>query len=219
MKHLEEELKQLKANMIDMSNLVVAQIHKGITALINHDIALAREVIFNEKRVNAYELKIDKDCENLITLQNPMASDMRFVFATLKINYNIERIGDNAEGIAKYAIDIGRKLDKKLIEQTRLLEMTETVQDMIHNGMDAYVNNDSNLARGLFLQDTTLDDVNKAATGIIADYIREHPDNMLQALYLLSIIRKLERVGDHLTNMAEEVIFFVEAKVLKHGKK
>src|SRR3546814_11623424 len=101
MKHLEEDLQRLKSNMVDMSNLVISQIHKSITALINNDKAMAREVIFNEKRVNAYELRIDKDCENIITLQNPMAHDMRFVFATLKINSNMERIGDNAEEIER----------------------------------------------------------------------------------------------------------------------
>lgn len=219
MKHLDEDLQRLKSNMIDMSNLVISQIHKGITALIRNDKAMAREVIFNEKRVNAYELRIDKDCENIITLQNPMAHDMRFVFATFKINSNMERIGDNAEGIAKYAVDVEKDLDAALIEKTRLKEMTDTVELMIGNAAEAYVSNNGNLARAIFNQDTILDEINWQATAIIADYIRNNPDNIIQALYLLSIIRKLERVGDHITNIAEEIIFFVEAKVLKHGKK
>ncbi|QEC52228.1 phosphate transport system protein [Anseongella ginsenosidimutans] len=219
MKHLEEDLQRLKSNMVDMSNLVISQIHKGITALINNDKAMAREVIFNEKRVNAYELRIDKDCENIITLQNPMAHDMRFVFATLKINSNMERIGDNAEGIAKYAMDVEKDLDNALIEKTRLLEMTDTVKLMIANAAEAYLNNNGNLGRAIFNQDMILDEINAQATGIIADYVKHNPDNIIQALYLLSIIRKLERVGDHITNIAEEVIFYLEAKILKHGKK
>src|SRR3546814_315309 len=140
--------------------------------------------------------------------------DMRFVFATLKINSNMERIGDNAEGIAKYAIDVKKDLDNALIEKTRLLEMTDTVKLMISTAAEAYLNNDGNQGRAIFNQDMILDEINGQATGIIADYVRNNPDNITQALYLLSIIRKLERVGDHITNIAEEVIFFVEAKVL-----
>src|SRR2546428_13887143 len=102
MTHLEEELQKLYLQMIDMANLVTGQISKSIAAMIDADKGLAREVIFNEKRVNAYELKIDKDCENIFTLLNPFAQDMRFVFATLKINYNFECIDDNAEGISHY---------------------------------------------------------------------------------------------------------------------
>lgn len=219
MTYLEQELQKLRENMADMSNLVVNQIHKSIRALVSYDTGLAREVIANEKRVNAYELKIDKDCETVMTLQNPMASDMRFVFATLKINYNMERIGDHAKGIAKYAKGLGKPLDAQLIAQTRLVEMGEVVEAMIQDATEAYVQHDSKLASQLFDRDSVVDDINREAPAIIAAYIRENLDNTLQAINLLSIIRKLERVGDHLTNIAEEVIFSVDAKVLKHSKR
>lgn len=219
MTHLEEELQKLFYQMNDMASLVEGQIEKCIASLVDEDKGLAREVVFNEKRVNAYELKIDKDCENIFTLLNPFAQDMRFVFATLKINYNLERIGDNAEGIAHYVIDFEKGFDKNLLEECRFYEMAETVKLMLSASNRAYAERNAKLARTVFSMDSILDAINKQATDLIADYITKNPNNVKQALFLMTIIRKLERVGDHVTNIAEEIIFFLEAKVLKHGKK
>ncbi len=219
MTHLEEELHHLKVEMVEMANLVTSQIQKSLTALVEEDVDLAREVIFNEKRVNAYEIAIDKDCENILALLNPFASDMRFVFATLKINYNFERIGDSAEGIAQYLLLSGKCFDNELLTETRFLEMSETVNRMLRSATKAFEEGDAKLARSLFKDDIILDEINKAATDNIAIYINRRPENVYQALYLLTVIRKLERVGDHITNIAEEIIFHLEAKVLKHVKK
>jgi len=219
MTHLEEELQKLKREMSEMADLVTYQIGKSLTALIEGDTDLAREVIFNEKRVNAYELSIDKDCENILALLNPFATDMRFVFATLKINSNLERIGDSAEGIAQYLIMTGEPFDKKLLKVSQFSKMADTVNSMLQSISLAYANGDTRLARSIFNQDNILDDINKEATDIIAEYLKGESPNVHQALYLLTIIRKLERVGDHVTNIAEEIIFHMEAKILKHLKK
>ncbi|SMO36672.1 phosphate signaling complex protein PhoU [Solitalea koreensis] len=219
MTHLEEELQKLYLQMIDMANLVTGQISKCLSAMLEADQDLAREVIFNEKRVNAYELKIDKDCENIFTLLNPFAQDMRFVFATLKINSNFERIGDNAEGISHYVLLADKGFDKSLLKFCRFEEMVVTVNEMLSDVTKAYIDKDPKHARRVFQKDSILDEINKAATDLLANYIKENPGNIMQALYLLTIIRKVERVGDHITNIAEEIIFYMEAKVLKHGKK
>lgn len=219
MTHLEEELQHLKTEMVEMANLVTSQIQKSLTALVEEDVDLAREVIFNEKRVNAYEIAIDKDCENILALLNPFASDMRFVFATLKINYNFERIGDMAEGISQYLLLSGKCFDNELLTETRFPEMVETANRMLQSASRAYEEGNAKLARSLFKDDIILDEINKASTDNIAIYINRRPENIYQALYLLTVIRKLERVGDHITNIAEEIIFHLEAKVLKHVKK
>ncbi|MFD2162405.1 phosphate signaling complex protein PhoU [Paradesertivirga mongoliensis] len=219
MTHLEEELQKLKAEMTEMAQLVTAQIEKSLTALTEGDKDLASEVIFNEKRVNAYELSIDKECENILALLNPFATDMRFVFATLKINSNFERIGDSAEGIAQYLLMAGECFDKELIKVTRFSVMADTVNLMLQSISKAYESGDTKLARTIFNQDNILDEINKNATEVIASYISQKSANVHQALYLLTIIRKLERVGDHITNIAEEIIFHMEAKILKHIKK
>jgi phosphate transport system protein len=219
MTHLEEELQKLKVEMTEMAQLVTLQIQKSLTAFKEGDTDLASEVIFNEKRVNAYELSIDKECENILALLNPFATDMRFVFATLKINSNFERIGDSAEGIAQYLLMAGKTFDSELIRLTRFPEMTETVNIMLQAITKAYAEGDAKLARTIFHLDNILDDINKSATDTIAEYLKGKAANIHQALYLLTIIRKLERVGDHITNIAEEIIFHLEAKVLKHIKK
>ncbi|MEJ6982055.1 phosphate signaling complex protein PhoU [Pedobacter sp. P351] len=219
MTHLEEELKNLKHEMTGMADLVTSQIQKSLTALIEGDKDLASEVIFNEKRVNAYELSLDKECENILALLNPFATDMRFVFATLKINSNFERIGDSAEGIAQYILMTGECFDKDLLKICRFSEMADTVNMMLQSISQAYANGDTKLARTIFNQDNILDDINKSATDVIATYLKGKSPNIHQALYLLTIIRKLERVGDHITNIAEEIIFHMEAKILKHIKK
>jgi phosphate transport system protein len=219
MSHLDIELQQLKAETMKMWSLVNLQLQKGKDSLLKLDKDLAREVILSERRVNAYELKLDRDCENIFALFNPVAVDLRFVLAVLKINNNLERTGDIVEGIAKFVLNVDSNFDTKLLEITRVVEMYAAANSMMETVLDAFDKEDTSLARKVFQQDELLDDINIKANSIIADYIRSHPDNIEGTLYLLSIIRKLERVGDQAKNMAEEIIFYIEAKVLKHRSK
>ena len=216
MSHLEIELQQLKAETIKMWTLVNLQLRKGKDSLINLDKDLAREVMVNEKRVNGFELKLDRDCENIIALLSPLAVDLRFVLAALKINSNLERIGDIADGIAKFVLDIKIEPEKELVESTRIVEMFEIANAMILDVMNAFDKEDTSLARSVFKKDEILDEINEQANTSVADFIRSHQDRINQSLYTLSAIRKLERVGDQCKNIAEEIIFYVEAKVLKH---
>lgn len=219
MTQLDNEIQDLKEELIELWLLVNLQLEKVHESLISMDKDLAREVISNEKRVNSYELKLDRNCENVFALFNPVAMDLRFVLAVLKINSNLERTGDIAEGIAKFVKEIANDFDKTLLEITSINEMFETSIYMMSNVLEAFEKEDTKLARKIFKQDETLDKINKKASGVIAVYCKENPDKIEQALYLLSIIRKLERVGDHAKNMAEETIFYIEAKVLKHKSK
>lgn len=219
MSHLDIELQQLKAETIKMWMLVNLQLTKGKESLLKLDKDLAREVILSERRVNAYELKLDRDCENIFALFNPVAVDLRFVLAVLKINNNLERTGDIVEGIAKFVLNVDNTFDTKLLELTRAVEMYAAANSMMEGVLEAFDKEDTSLARKVFQQDELLDDINLKANSIIADYVRAHPDKVDAALYLLSIIRKLERVGDQAKNMAEEIIFYIEAKVLKHRSK
>jgi phosphate transport system protein len=219
MSHLDIELQQLKGEALKMWNLVNTQLYKGKESLLKLDKDLAREVILSERRVNAYELKLDRDCENIFALFNPVAIDLRFVLAVLKINNNLERTGDIAEGIAKFVLNVDNNFDKKLLEITRIVEMYEAAHSMMQDVLEAFDKEDTSLARKVFHLDELLDEINLQANKVIADYIRNQPDNIEPALYVLSIIRKLERVGDQAKNMAEEIIFYIEAKVLKHRSK
>jgi|GEM_PF-15260 len=216
MTHLDKELIHLKSEITDMWNLIIQQLKKTLEALVTFDKNLAREVIANEKRVNGFELKIDRDCENIFALFNPVAIDLRFVLSVLKTNNNLERTGDIAEGIAKFIVNAHHSFDDKLLSQTETLVMFEEATDILQDVLTAFTYEDTKLARSIFQRDEMLDEINKKANEVVADYIRNNPDNLEQGLYILSTIRKLERVGDQAKNIAEEIIFYVEAKVLKH---
>lgn len=219
MTHLDIELKKLKMDMSEMFGLVYSQLEKSRNALVNFDKDLAREVRVNEKRVNSFELKLDRDCENIIALFNPLAVDLRFVLAALKINSNLERIGDIAEGIAQFVLGIKTPPDAALLNQTRVIEMFDIANSIVADVMTAFENEDTSLARNVFMKDEMLDEINLHANTAVAEFIKANNEKINQSLYMLSTIRKLERVGDQSKNIAEEIIFYIEAKVLKHKKK
>src|ERR1700738_1863365 len=212
MAQIETELQLLKVEAINMWNLVDSQLSKARLAFLNFDKDLAREVVLKEKRVNGSELKIDRDCENIFALFCPVAIDLRFLLAVLKINSNLERIGDIAEGIAKYIIDAEVPFTKELLEVSRVLPMYEEAVKMLDDTQAAFEKEDTILARGVFKKDDFLDGINKASNKVLESHLKDHPEDASQVLWLLSIIRKLERVGDQSKNIAEEIIFYLEAK-------
>lgn len=219
MSHLNAEIHRLKEELIEMHRHVRMQVSKCRNAIFQFDTDLAREVIINEKYINALELKIDRDCENMLALFNPVAIDLRFILAALKINTNLERTSDNAEGIARYVLDLDRAFDADMLKTFEIELLFETALSMIDDATQAFIMEDTSLARKVFLKDDILDGINRRATQTALRLIREqHPDH-LHFLNLLSIVRKTERIGDQTKNVAEEIIFFIEAKVLKHGEK
>jgi len=218
MTHLDTEIKLLKDNVLELMFLVKNQLEKGQKALDNFDEELAHEIMANEKRVDSLELTIDRDCENILALFNPVAVDLRFVMASFKINSDLERIGDHTNSIAKYILDFGKQIDDETIDKMRIDEMYETSIKMMSNVFNAFITEDTKLARKVFKLDKTLNEINRSVSEVTAKLIRENVDQTHNYLYLFSIIRKLERVGDLTKNIAEDLIFYIEAKVLKHQK-
>jgi phosphate transport system protein len=216
MTQLEVELNELKTEVANMWALVLSQLTKARDSISKFDKDLAREVMLREKRVNAYELKIDRDCENIFALYCPVAIDLRFLLAALKINNNLERIGDIADGIARYVIDVPKPFAQPIMEHTQLLKMFQDSLNVMNDVKTAFETEDTTLARTIFEKDEVLDRFNLGANKKIAECIEKDITLTTEAMYVLSIIRKLERVGDQCTNIAEEIIFYIEAKVLKH---
>ncbi len=202
-----------------MFALVTIQLAEARKVLFNYDKNLAEEIIKTEKRVNTQELQIDRTCEDFFALYNPVAVDLRYILAVLKINNNLERNGDIAEGIAKLLVDVDKPFAEELLQSSNLVKMFDEAINIMEEAEMAFANEDTEIARNVFKLDKTLDQINAEANFQITAYIRNNLDNVEQALNVLSIIRKLERVGDHTKNIAEEIIFYVEAKVLKHSKK
>lgn len=218
MTHLEKELKALKGETVEMWQLVLSQLQKASHSLQSFDKDFAHEVVANEKRVNSMELKIDRDCESIFALYTPVAVDLRLVLATLKIVNNLERIGDIAEGISNFILSEKEPFDKALLKSTRFNEMFDGAIKTVEDVLKAFEEDDTKLARSIFKQDEMLDEINMDANQHITLFIGDHLTKTEQALNILSIIRRLERVGDQSKNIAEEIIFYVEAKVLKHNK-
>lgn len=216
-KFIESELVLLKKEIDEMWTLVYNQLDRAGDAVLTLDRELAQQVLVRERRVNAFELKIDSDVEDIIALYNPVAIDLRFVLAMLKINTNLERLGDFAEGIARFALNCHEPaLDTELVKQLRLEEMIAQVLSC-SNRQNRRQEESQELATAVFAKDNMLDEINAEATAILADYISRHPESALSCLNLVSVFRKLERSGDHITNIAEEIVFFIDAKVLKHS--
>jgi phosphate transport system protein len=218
MSHLETNLDHLKNDLIQMWNLVGSQMEKSRLALINGDKDLAREVRANEKMVDAFELKIDMDCENIIMLQNPVAIDLRFLLSVLKINYNLERIGDYANAIAKSAEHADKAWPTEIITEIRIPEMFFIAQSMIQESLESFERGDRKLVKSLFGMDEKLDKINNEINPVIIKLIKDRPDDISILLDAFSIIRKLERAGDHITNIAEELTFYFDAVIIKHSK-
>ncbi|MFT5834328.1 MAG: phosphate transport system protein [Cognaticolwellia sp.] len=219
MTNLETQLEALKDQVVGMMQLVRTQLANANTAFLKKNDSLAREVIHYENRVNAMELSIDKECEMIFALYKPVAIDLRFVIAALKMNTQLERIGDHAKAIAEYTLQMEKPFEKKLLKKLRFNEMVETVLSMIDDAIHAFNFENTKLARWIFGKDATINEINKHAFVVITTLVKEDPSDIERFLMISSTIRKLERVGDLVKNVAEETVFYTEAKVLKHKSK
>ena len=216
---LDQHKETLNQTGLEMLHLCTKQLENAREAFFNHDTDLAEEVAHTENRVNALDLKIDRDCERFIALHNPVASDLRFVLALRKINFDLERVGDHAYGISRYIIEVDTPIEQKLLTTLRIEEMFDSALSMLDDITEAYNEVDTNTARKVFKKDKVLNKINMSSFAVISEEVKKVPEVIDQALLLFSIIKKLERIGDLVTNIAEEIIFYREAEVLKHRKK
>lgn len=218
-KFVENELQTIKLEINGMWSLVVQQMENAFLAISTADRQLADSVVAREKRVNAFELKIDSDIEDFIALYNPVAIDLRFALAMLNISNNLERIGDYAESIARFVLSTNIDDNcRRIIDQMQLGKMYETVIRMLNATYDALKQRNIEAAKCILEQDDLLDDMNHAALDKLTDYATEHPENVRLCLDLSAIFRKLERAGDHINNLAEETIYYIDAEVVKHNR-
>lgn len=219
-KFIESELVDLRGEVNGMWTLVHNQLSRAGESVLTFDRELAQQVIVREKRVNAFELKIDCDAEDAIALYNPVAVDLRFVLAMLKINANLERLGDFAEGIARFVVHCDKEeLDKELLRELRLEEMVRQVLSMSDTAQRALNEESVELAVSVFGKDNLLDEINANVSTVLAAYLETHKEDIRTCLDLAGVFRKLERSGDHITNLAEEIVFYIDAEVLKHQGK
>ena len=218
-KFVENELQSIKTEVSEMWTLVYQQMENAYKAVMEGDKELANQVVAREKRVNAYELSIDSDIEDFIALYNPVAVDLRFALAMLNINNNLERIGDYADSIARFVVRVDVKPEvKAIIAELQLQDMYDLVLSMLNSTYEALKNHNIAQAKAIFEKDDTLDQINRNAIDALTNYATQHPESVRLCLEISGIFRKLERAGDHINNLAEETIYYIDAEVLKHHK-
>ncbi len=214
MRHFVEDLEQLKSKLLEMSSLVESAIYRSITAVVQKDETLANEVLRNEGRINQIEIDIDEFAISLLALQQPMAADLRFIVASLKINNDLERMGDLAVNIANRAISLlSEPIVKPMIDIPHIAAL---VQSMVRKSLDAFVSRDGDLARSVLASDDAVDDLRSASFHELISFMEQDHRNIRQSVDLLSVVRNLERIADHATNIAEDVLFLAKGIDVRH---
>jgi phosphate transport system protein len=213
-RHFVEDLDLLTTKLLEMSSLVEAAIQRSISAVIHKDKGAAEEVFRNEARINEIEIEIDEFATNLLALQQPMAADLRLIVAALKINTDLERMGDLSVNIAERAQSLMvSPVVKPMIDIPHIAVL---VQSMVRKALDAFVNRDADLARSVLASDDAVDSLRTASYHELISFMEQDPHNIRQALDLLTVTRNLERIADHSTNIAEDVMFLVKGVDVRH---
>ena len=210
----QKELEALKESLLKMATLVQETLNLSVQSLVQQDSQLAQKTFSNEDRINAMEISIEEVCLKLLALRQPVAADLRFITAAMKIVTDLERMGDQAVNIAERAISLNQEPPlKPYIDIPRITEITQT---MVKDVLDAFVNRDSKLARSVCERDDLVDGLNDQVFRELLTYMMTDPRTITRAVHLMIVSRCLERIADHATNIAEDVIFMVDALVIKH---
>jgi phosphate transport system protein len=214
LRHLEQELEKLKAKLLEMSALVESAIYRSVQAVVEKNEELAQQVLHNEARVNQLEIEIDDTAISLLALQAPLATDLRLITAAIKINNDLERMGDLSVSTAQSALALVREpVIRPMIDIPLIAKLA---QSMVRKALDAFVNRDPDMARSVLASDDAVDNMRTASFHELMSFMEKNPQQIPQALWLLSVIRNLERIADHATNIAEDVLFMVKGIDVRH---
>jgi phosphate transport system protein len=204
----------LRKELLGMGSLVEEAINKAIHALANRDRAMAREVIDADSRIDLMELEVEEECLKLLALHQPVAVDLRYVVTCLKVNNDLERMGDLAVNIAERADYISRH--PVLALPGELNRMADGVRGMVRDSLDSLVRKDANLAREVLKRDDMIDEHNRNMFDKMTKLMMKDAEQVKQAIAFMSSSRALERIADHATNVAEDVVFMIEGEIIRH---
>ena len=214
-RHFERELGELKSNLVAMGSLVDQQINEACNALFEGDHKLAERVIKTDAAVNDFDTLIDKQCQRIFALSQPVAIDLRLLMSALKINNEIERIGDIAVNIAERVEPL--VLYQKFLHTTRLSEMAQIARIMVKDSLDAFVGNNPGIATRVLESDDVVDSLDRTVFRQMVAAMKADSSMIDPASHIIVLSRHIERLADHSTNIAEDVIFLVDAKIVKHN--
>jgi phosphate transport system protein len=214
LRHFIEELDELQKKLLEMAGLVEAAIHKSIQSLVERDEDAAQVVLRNEARINQMEVEIDDFAVGLMALFQPMAKDLRFLTAAIKINGDLERMGDMAVNIVERALSLNSKPPvKPLID---IPQMGKLAESMVRKSLDAFVQRDPELARDVLLSDDAVDELRDSIYQELIGFMERDPNTISRAVDLIFVARNLERIADHATNIAEDVLFLIQGVDVRH---
>lgn len=214
MRHFQQELEILTGKLLEMSALVESAVYRSVQGVVEKNEELAEQVLKNEGRVNQLEIEIDDMAISLLVLQQPLAADLRLVTAAIKINTDLERMGDLAVNIAESALSLMK--DPVIRPLIDIPHIAGLAQSMVRKALDSFVNRDTELARSVLDSDDAVDNMRTANYHELISFMENNPQQISQALYLLSVVRNLERIADHATNIAEDVLFLVKGIDVRH---
>jgi len=209
-----EELDHLRERLLEMSGLVEDSVYRSVLSLTDKNEQQARQVLTNEAKINGLEIEIDALATELLALQQPMATDMRFLTSAIKINNDLERMGDLAVNIVERALYLMH--EPLMTTSIDIPHMANLVQSMIRKSLDAFVKKDADLARSVLVSDDAVDDLRDSIYEELINYMEQHPQTVRQGVNLMFVARNLERLADHATNIAEDVLFLVQGVDVRH---
>lgn len=213
-RHFEEELVELKQKLLTMGSLVERALHQSVKALVERDAQLALKIFDGEETINRMQIEIDDRAMRLLALQQPMAADLRLIASAVKINYDLERIGDLCVNIVQRVLSlINQPPLSPMIDMPR---MAASAEKMLHDALDAFVNRKTDLAKTVLESDDEVDHLRDDIFQELVRYMSAHPDSVQRGVDLLLISRNIERVADHATNIAEDVIYAVAGRDVRH---
>ena len=213
-RHFEEDFDRIKSKILMMGSLVEDQIRNALTALVERDEVLARQVIENDHNVNTFDVEIDEMALDALVRYQPVAKDLRFVTTAMKISTELERMSDLAENICERAIELNE--EPQLKPYIDIPHMAERARIMVKESLDAFVKMDSALARKVIHDDDFVDNLTEQLFRELLSFMMENPKTISRAIRLSFIAKYIERLGDHATNVAELVVYLVEGKIIRH---
>ncbi len=213
--HLQRQIEKLKKMLLSLGAMVEQSVHDSIEAVQQRDADLARGVVENDRRIDEYEIEVEEECLHTLALHQPVAFDLRFVVAVLKMNNDLERIGDHAVNVAEQAQFLASesRIDHVPFD---LETMAQLVEQMLHKSLDALVNIDTEQAHAVRALDDQVDAIHRDMYDQVADAIRKHPDQLEQLIHLSNVSRQLERMADHAVNIAKDVLYMAEGEIMRH---
>ena len=213
-KHFERAMEELKRKILMLGGTVEESLWRAVQSVIQHEDAVAAEVIQNDDAIDRAEVEVEEECLKVLALYQPVAADLRFIIATLKINNDLERVGDLAVNIAKKSAKL--IVHDALSAPVDIHDIAATARRMLRESLDALVGMDSALARKVMVSDDAVDRLNSELRRRIKDEIRRTPERLDTLLLWLNICRHIERVADQATNIAEDVIYLVDGDIVRH---